>query len=245
MRAAFLAEREAFAQQALVWFAGTGPGHPDLATVRCIKLLSCADVLLYNSGHIHTGLLEYAREDAHHINCSDLPLEEVVALLAQYAAQNALTLRLHAGDPSLFASMREERQLLQAHGIASRVVPGITAAFAAAAAAGVGFTSLEGVQSLCLVRQAGKHPVPTSQQVAALASHGGALCIYLADKDHSALTTALAKAKVPPETPVLMAERLGWPDERLIWSSAKNVGEDAKTLGIGWHAVFLVLPGQP
>jgi Precorrin-4 methylase len=240
----FFAERESFLLEAPVWFSGTGPGHPDLATVRCVKLLSCADTILYNSGHIHTGLLEYAREGARHIHCSEIPIEETVSEMTRSAERGELALRLHAGDPSLFASMREERQLLEARGIKSRVIPGITAAFAAAAAGGVGFTTLQDVHSLSLVRQVGKHPIPEGQQVAALAAHGGAMCIYLADKDHLALTTALAEGGVPPETPVLMAERLGWPDERLEWTTAKNVGEDAKRLGVGWHSVFLVLPGQ-
>ena len=114
---------------------------------------------------------------------------------------------------------------------------------AAAAAAGVTFTVPEVTQSLIITRMEGRTPVPEREALHLLAAHGTSMAIYLSAGACEDLQAKLL-AHTPPDTPVLCAYRVGWPEQRLIWATAGTLAHCVHEHGLVRQTVFLVLPGQ-
>jgi precorrin-4/cobalt-precorrin-4 C11-methyltransferase len=133
-------------------------------------------------------------------------------------------------------------ELLRREGIACEIVPGITAACAAAARAGVSFTVPGVTQSLIITRLAGRTSMPETERLSALAGHGCPLAVYLSAKNAQRLQTELAI--LPGNTPVLCAHRIGWPDEKMAWTTTAQLAATVEKLGLERQTVFLVLPGH-
>lgn len=227
-----------------VWFVGAGPGDPELLTLKARRIIAEADLVLYAGSLVPPQVVACARSDARVIDSAPLTLEQTHALLRETALAGGTAARVHTGDPSLYGTVREQMRLLHAEGIACSVVPGVTAAFAAAAAAGVSFTAPEVTQSLVITRLEGRTPVPDAERLRELARHGSALAVYLSAAAPERLQEELATAGVAPHTPVLAAHRVGWPDEALAWTTAGELAETVRTRGFSRQTVFLVLPGE-
>ena len=230
--------------QGMVWFIGAGPGDPELITRKGYRLIGEADLVLYAGSLVPPAVVAHAKAGAKVIDSAPLSLEETHALLEETARQGGLAARVHTGDPSLYGAIREQMALLDAAGIRYAVVPGVTAAFAAAAAGNVSLTAPELVQSFAITRLAGRTPVPDSQSVRALAAHGGALAVYLSAPEAGTLQQELLDAGLSPDTPVLAAHRVGWPEESLVWATAGTLAEAVHNAAFTRQTVFLVLPGE-
>jgi precorrin-4/cobalt-precorrin-4 C11-methyltransferase len=234
-------------KDAMVWFLGAGPGDPELITRKAYRLVGEADLVLYAGSLVPAACVAHATA-ARVLDSSGLTLAETHALLRDCVRSGGMAVRVHTGDPALFGAMREQMALLRRDGIAYAVVPGVSASFAAAAAAKVSFTAPETVQALSIARLEGRTPVPEGQRVRDLARHGGSLAVYLSGAGAGRLSTELLAAGLAPDTPVLVAHRVGWPDERLIWSTAAAVSalmaDHAECGALARQTLFLVLPGE-
>jgi precorrin-4/cobalt-precorrin-4 C11-methyltransferase len=226
-----------------VWFIGAGPGDPELITVKGRRLIAGADMVLYAGSLVPREVVACARADARVLDSSPLDLETIHALMRDCAREGGQVARVHTGDPLLYGAAREQMALLAKDGIACAVVPGVSAAFAAAAAAGVSLTVPESVQSFAVTRLAGRTPVPPGQGVADYARHGGSLAVYLSAQAPGQLALELRAGGVREETPILLARRVGWPDETLAWATLATLEEVAAKSGCTRQTVFLVLPG--
>ena len=227
-----------------VWFIGAGPGDPELLTMKGYRLIAQADLVLYAGSLVPPAVVAHAKPGARVIDSAPLSLEETHALLRDTAKAGGLAARVHTGDPSLYGAMREQMALLDAEGIAYAVVPGVTAAFAAAAAAKVSVTVPERVQSFSITRIGGRTPVPPGQTIKDLARHGGSLAVYLSAPDAAEVQQDLLDAGLAGETPVIMAHRVGWPEERLVWTTVACLAQAAQEAAFTRQTVFLVLPGE-
>lgn len=227
-----------------VWFVGAGPGDPELLTLKARRIIGTADLVLYAGSLVPPQVVACARPDARVVDSAPLTLEQTHALLRETALSGGVAARVHTGDPSLYGTVREQMRLLHAEGIACSVVPGVTAAFAAAAAAGVSFTVPEVTQSLVITRLEGRTPVPEAEQLRELARHGCAMAVYLSAAAPERLEEELAAAGIAPHTSVLAAHRVGWPDQTLAWTTAGGLAETVRRQGFSRQTVFLVLPGE-
>ena len=227
----------------LVSFVGAGPGDPELLTIKGRKAIEDAGLVLYAGALVPPGVVACARPDALVADSAPLTLEQCHALVRDAALAGRNVARVHTGDPSLYGALREQAQLLDRDGIPWRVIPGVTAACAAAAAAGVTFTVPEATQSLIISRLEGRTPVPEQERLAALAAHKTSLAVYLSAQSAPLLQAELARS-LPPETPVLCAHRAGWPNQQLHWTSLGNLARCVEEHGITSQTVFLILPGQ-
>lgn len=193
-----------------VVFIGAGPGSADLITVRGARRLAGADVVLFDA-LTDPALREYAPH-AQWLDvgkrgfCSSTGQATIDALLVKMARQHALVVRLKGGDPSIFGRLEEELLALKAAGISSEVVPGVTAAIAAAAATQRPLTRRGRGRSVSLTT-AMSH---TGQLGGG--QHADTEVFYMVGRQLGQLGRALRAAGWPQETPVNVVSRAGWPD---------------------------------
>lgn len=229
----------------MVWFIGAGPGDPELITVKGQRLISQADLVLYAGSLVPEALVRSARPDAHVADSAPLTLEQTHALMAEAARKGQTVARVHTGDPSLYGAIHEQMVLLEKDGIPFAVVPGVTAAFAAAAAARLSLTLPETAQSFVITRLEGRTPVPQGQTVQEYARHKAPMAVYLSAGDVPGLAADLRAGGLDAATPILMAHKVGWPDEKLARTTLGNLVQDAAGHSFSRQTIFLVLPEQP
>ena len=163
--------------------------------------------------------------------------------MCQFSRAGKPVVHLHSGDPAIYSPLREQLALLDRDGIPWQVVPGITAAGAAAAAAGCSFSVPGATQSLILTRMPGRTPMPERESLRRLAAHGTTLAIYLSAMRARAMQAEL-EAALPAHTPVICAFRLGWPDQQLLRGRLDQLAALMEKNGLSRQTVVLVLPGE-
>ena len=151
----------------MVKIVGAGPGAKDLITVRGMRMLNEADVIIYAGSLVNEELLEYAKKDCEIYNSAYMNLDEVINVI------------VHTGDPSLYGAIREQIEELAKHGITCEICPGVSSFLAAAAAMNCEYTVPEVAQSVIITRMPGRTPVPDNESIAKLAAHGTSMVIFL------------------------------------------------------------------
>lgn len=220
-------------------FVGAGPGDPELITVKGRRAIESADIIVYAGSLVPPAMLEWAAPAAEIIDSSGLVFEEIMDIFAG-AHRNSLSLvRLHSGDPSLFGAIQEQIDWLVEHDIDFKIIPGVTAAFAAAAAIGRELTLPEISQTVILGRVAGRTPVPEGQDLASLAKIGGTLCFYLsADKADEIAAEMLKHYRA--DTPVAVVYRASQPEEKIFRPRLADLADVIAKAGISGAAIILV-----
>jgi uroporphyrin-III C-methyltransferase len=149
-------------------------------------------------------------------------------LLVDYALTGAHVVRLKSGDSGIFGRLEEELTAVRAAGIACEIIPGVTSASAAAAAAGIPLTRRQHAQRVQFITAADTTGnLPPGLNLPALADRGATTVIYMGKRTFPALAEALIAHGLPPDTPALLAEAVSTTDQRLIRST---VAELARTL---------------
>ena len=170
-----------------------------------------------------------------------LTLEAVIELIRQAASNGKRVVRLHTGDPCLYGAIQEQMAALDALGIGYRVIPGVTAAFAAAASIGQELTLPEVSQTLVLTRIAGRTPVPEREALRRLAANGGTLCLYLSvGMMAQVVAELLAGGAFTAATPAAVVYRASWPDEKVVEGTLADIEQKVAAAGIGRQALILV-----
>ena len=227
-----------------VYFVGAGPGDPELITVKGHKCIQQADLVLYTGSLVPKEVVACAKENAKVVDSSSMTLNETHAMILETVRSGGTVARVHTGDPSLYGAIKEQMILLDHNGISYEVIPGVTVAFAAAAAAKISFTLPEKVQTLIFTRIEGRTPVPDRERLRDLARHNTSMALYLSSSDPDGVVKELMAGGYSGETPVVVAYRVGWPDELLVTTQLSALADVVKETGIHKQAVFLVLPGQ-
>jgi precorrin-4/cobalt-precorrin-4 C11-methyltransferase len=222
-----------------IQFVGAGPGDPELITVKGERLLREADLIVFAGSLVPERLLEGRAAEAEVHNSASLTLAETHSLLVRGYRAGKRVVRLHTGDPSLYGAIREQMALLDADSIPYEVVPGVSAVFAAAAALRQELTLPEVSQTLILTRMGGRTPVPEREQLNSLATHGATLVIYLSVRQIEKVIAEVASG-YPPQTPVVVAYRVGWPDELLIEGTLADIAGRVNDAGIERQAIIMI-----
>jgi precorrin-4/cobalt-precorrin-4 C11-methyltransferase len=224
-----------------VIFLGAGPGDPELITVKGQKALARADVVVYAGSLVSTAVLGWARPGAECLDTAPLNLEQILAKIIQAHQAGQRVVRVHSGDPALFSAMQEQLEVLEEAGVPYQVIPGVTAAAAAAAALAQEFTLPEVTQTVILTRAPGRTPVPEAEALEKLAGHGATLVIYLSAKLIDAVVAALTPA-YGPQAPAVVAYRVSWPEQQIIRGTLATIAGLARQAGIERQALILVGP---
>ena len=208
-----------------VWLVGAGPGAADLLTVRALRLLQEAEVVLHDalvSAEIlalipsRTRRIDVGKRKGAHA----MDQRAIERLMVQEARAGRRVVRLKAGDPLVFGRAGEEMAALERAGIAVEIVPGVTAALAAAADARLPLT-LRGVAS-ALAFVTAQDAAGDAQDWRALVATGATLAVYMGRSAGPAIRARLLDAGLADGTPVMAVENAGRPDRRLL---AGSVGD--------------------
>ncbi len=224
-----------------IYFVGAGPGDPDLITVKGKNLLQQADVVIYTNSLIPTQMLDYCRADVVLVPSLDLSLETMTELMINYQKNDRLVVRLHDGDPSLFSTIGEQINLLNAAGIPIEIVPGVSAFQLAAARLQRELTTPELVQTVILTRVGGRTKVPDRESLIELAKHRASLCLYLSAK-HIKTAQLQLLSHYPPHTPVAICYHLGWQDELIRMTNLESMAAISEELNLQRSTLYIISP---
>jgi precorrin-4 C11-methyltransferase len=227
--------------QGRVTFLGAGPGDPELLTLKGRNILARADVVVYAGSLVPEAILRHAPKDAILHNSAPLTLEDVGRILVEAAQAGRRVVRLQSGDTSIYSAIQEQMALLDAAGIAYDVVPGISSYQATAAALGCELTVPEAVQTIILTRGEGQTSMPETEALSDLAQHRATLALFLSARLSEAVQADLLTA-YPPDTPVAIAYRVTWPDEKIILTTLDRLHQTMREQNL--TRTTLILVGQ-
>nr|WP_211368319.1 siroheme synthase CysG [Pseudoxanthomonas gei] len=215
-----------------VVLVGAGPGDPGLVTLNALRALNEADVILHDR-LVSAEVLRLARRDASRIEVGksagrhSMSQDQIHALMLEHARQGKRVVRLKGGDPFVFGRGGEELEFLRAHGIAFEVIPGITAAVACAAYAGIPLTHREHAQSLRLVTAHCQDSLDTIDWQS-LAQPRQTLAVYMGVASLDRLREHLLLAGAAPDLPFALVENGSRPQQRVITGMLATLPEVAR-----------------
>jgi precorrin-4/cobalt-precorrin-4 C11-methyltransferase len=225
-----------------VYFIGAGPGDPELLTLKGRRLIGEADLVIYADSLVHPGVCAFARPGVEVIGSSGLTLEQVWDRMLTACRGGQTVTRVHSGDPSLYGALHEQVVRLEAAGIRYEIVPGVSSAFAAAAALGAELTVPEVAQTVIFTRRPSRTTRPPNEDLRALAEHGATLVIFLSVASMRAVVADLRAGGYPPETPVAVVYRVTWHDERVLRGTLAGIAAQVRAAKITKQALILVGP---
>jgi uroporphyrin-III C-methyltransferase/precorrin-2 dehydrogenase/sirohydrochlorin ferrochelatase len=227
-----------------VAIVGAGPGDPDLLTLRAAEHLQRADVIVYDK-LVGPEVLDRARRDAeriyvgksrgHHAKTQD----QINALLLRLARDGKRVVRLKGGDPFVFGRGGEELEFLRRRGVAVQVVPGITAATACGAAAGIPLTHRGDAAAVTFVTGHGKDGEPDLDWQA-LASARHTLVVYMGVATAPRTAARLIEHGLPASTPIAVIENGTRPDERVLTGRLDELARVIRDESVAGPAVIVI-----
>ena len=211
-----------------VHFIGAGPGDPELLTLKAQRLIASCPVCLYAGSLVPEAVVAGAPEGARVIDTAPLALDEIIAEMAAAHARGQDVARVHSGDPSLYGAIAEQIRRLRALGIPFDITPGVPAYCAAAAGMGQELTVPEVAQTVILTRTAMKSTgMPEGEDLATLGATGATLAIHLSVRNLLEIERKLAPL-YGPDCPVVVAYRVGWPDEMYIRGTLADIRDKVR-----------------
>jgi len=227
-----------------VSLVGAGPGDPELLTLRALRVMQRANVVLYDH-LVAPALVDLARRDAERIYVGKekdnhaLPQEEINALMARLAREGKRVVRLKGGDPFIFGRGGEEIDCLAAQGIAFEVVPGVTAAAGAASYAGIPLTHREYAHACVFVTG---HLKDGAAQLdwASLVRPRQTIVVYMGVGALASICAGLAEHGLAESTPAALVEKATLPEQRVIEGSLASLPSMASAQGARPPALLIV-----
>jgi len=228
-----------------VTFVSAGPGDPELLTLKAAARLGAADVVLYDD--LAAGaVLDHVRKGASLVSVGkragkpSAKQEHVSRLLVDYAVTGASVVRLKSGDAGIFGRLEEELDALQSAGIAYEIIPGVTAACAAAAISGLPLTRRHTARRVQFVTGADvKGELPEDLNWVALADPHAVTVLYMGKRTFPALAARLIALGMLPDTPALLAESVGHADQRLVRTTIARLAAQLTQENVTAAAVIL------
>jgi len=226
-----------------VYLVGAGPGDPELMTLKAKRLLSLADVVLYDR-LLSPKMLEGAKGELIDVGKSagrhKLTQEGINRLLVQKAEEGNVVVRLKGGDPYVFGRGGEEALALLERGIPVEVVPGVTSAIAAPELAGIPVTHRGVVSALTIVTGHEEPGKDSPLDWEAIARLGGTLVVLMGVSRLEENVTALTAGGRSSDTPAAIVEKGGWPEQRLVVGTLKDIAEKARNANVESPAILVV-----
>lgn len=206
----------------MIKFVGAGPGDAELITVKGMKALQEAEVVLYTGSLVPCELLDWCQEGTIIENSADMSYEDIFAFIKKYAEKKFV--RLHTGDSSIYSTIAKQIEFLRSENIDFEIIPGVTAAFGAAASAAIEYTIPGVSQTLIISRVEGRTPNPESLEQL-LSNKHSSFAFYLSITLIKKLKETAYKLGYSEDTPCWVVEKATWPDEKIYKGTIENIEE--------------------
>ncbi len=221
----------------MIKFVGAGPGDPELITVKGMKALQEAEVVLYTGSLVPRELLSWCRSETLIENSADMSYEDIFSFIKEHHHKKFV--RLHTGDSSLFSTTAKQVEFLRQEGIDFEIIPGVTAAFGAAASVGVEYTIPGVSQTLIISRVEGRTPNPESLEQL-LSNKNSSFAFYLSIRLIEKLKTTAYALGYLKSTPCWVVERATWADEKVYKGTISDIQEQVSHI----KGVALIMFGE-
>lgn len=225
-----------------VFFIGAGPGDPELLTLKAARVIGECPVCLYAGSLVPPQVVDCAPDDARVMDTAVMTLDDTHAEIVAAHKRGENVSRVHSGDPSLYGAIAEQIRRLKADGIDYQIIPGVPAYAAAAAALGQELTIPEVAQSIVLTRMSMQSTsMPAGETLDNFARTGATLAIHLAVRNMREIERVLVP-HYGEECAVVVAYRVGWPDEMFIRGTLADIRKKVRAAKITRTALILVGP---
>ncbi|MEG0005966.1 MAG: precorrin-4 C(11)-methyltransferase [Clostridium sp.] len=224
----------------MIEFVGAGPGAVDLITVRGMRIIENADVIIYAGSLVNKEILNYRKEGAMVYNSASMTLDEVIDVMALGYREGKKVVRVHTGDPAIYGAIKEQMDRLDREGIEYRVTPGVSSLFAAAAALKIEYTLPSVSQTVIITRAEGRTKVPEGESIKSLAQHRATMAIFLSTGLLESLEKNLVEGGYSPTTKAAIVYKASWDDEKKFICTVNTLYETAKNNNITKTALILV-----
>jgi uroporphyrin-III C-methyltransferase/precorrin-2 dehydrogenase/sirohydrochlorin ferrochelatase len=230
-----------------VLLVGAGPGDPELLTMKAVRALKAADVILYDR-LVGEGVLDHARREAELIpvgkakGAHSVPQKEINKLLIERARAGQTVVRLKGGDPFIFGRGGEELDALRGAGIAIEIVPGVTAGIAAAASLQIPLTHRDVSHTVTFLsghEAGGEEPSFEHLDLAALSGGKNTLLVYMGVSTAGAIAKKLLEVGFSPSLPVIAVENASRDDEHRVLATVADLAANPERLGLKSPAVLI------
>jgi len=214
-----------------VYLIGAGPGDPELLTLKAARLLAAADVVLHDA-LVSEGVLATISPAAEIINVGKragqklLTQDEINALLVSYGRTRATVVRLKGGDPSVFGRAGEEIEALRSAGIEYAIVPGISAALGAAAAAGISLTDRRVASQILFTTFS--RGIDSSAMEWGCVTSTTTLVLYMPGADYAEVSERLVGGGLPADLPCVIVSRATGSEQQVRWSNVGRLASEEK-----------------
>jgi precorrin-4/cobalt-precorrin-4 C11-methyltransferase len=223
-----------------VHFIGAGPGAADLITIRGLKLIQQAPVVLYAGSLVPEAIIAEAASDALVMDTAPMHLDQIINEMQKADAAGHDVARVHSGDPSLYGAVAEQMRKLDDLGIDYDVTPGVSAYAATSAVLKRELTLPDVAQTVILTRTAVRSSsMPDGEDLETLGKSGATLAIHLSVNN----LAHVQKTLIPhygADCPVVVAYRVTWPDEMIIEGTLADIRDKVKASGITRTALIMV-----
>jgi len=224
-------------------FIGAGPGDPGLLTVTGKRLVEDADLVVHAGSLVNSELLAEFCADAEQVSSIGKDLEELIPLMTEAYEAGRTVVRLHSGDPAVYGAAIEQMDALEAEGVPSYFVPGVTSAFAASATLGTQLTLNEVANHVVFTRPRGTTLTADEDHIDDFVGHGDVtVCIYLGTHAVAETMDRLLEAGHDPDTSVAVVYHASWPDEDVIEGTIETIGDRVEAAG--YRASAMVIVGE-
>ena len=218
-------------------FVGAGPGDPELITIKGRRLIDNADLVIYAGSLVNPVLLKGVNAEI--FDSAGMTLDEIIEMIKTAFDKDKRVVRLHTGDTSFYGAISEQIERLRELAIPYEVVPGVSSAMAGAAVLGQELTIPESTQTVIFTRIEGRTPVPDKERLSGLAKHNATMVIFLSLGMIEKVRDELLQA-YPEETPVVVIEKISWPEQKIVRGTLKDIADKVEKAGIRKTALIYV-----
>ena len=229
----------------MISFVGAGPGAEDLITLRGINRLKDADTVIWASSLVPSSVLNHCQKSPDLFDSSGMTLEDVLRIYDERHVSSNIV-RLHSGDPTIYGAIQEQIEYCISSNYDFEVVPGVSSLAATASSIAKELTLPKVSQTIIQTRLPNRtvNSMPPNETLANLTASGSTMAIYLSAANPTKLQSELLK---PPsaykkDTPVAIAIKVSWPDEKIILTTVGNLAETLKQAGA--TTTVLVVVGE-
>ena len=223
-----------------VYIVGGGPGDPELLTLKAKRIIESADVIIFADSLVPPEVVGFAKEGAKVVGSKEMNLDEIMDLELGVVREGKTVARVQSGDPSIYGAILEQMRVLEQEGVEYEIIPGVSAAFAAAAVLKSELTVPEKSQTIIMTRMEGRVAMPEGEQLKDLAAHGCTMVIFLSITRMTKVVRELTSSGYTKDTPVAVVYRVGWPDQLIIRGTLKDIADKVRAAKITLQALIIV-----